>query len=90
MQTSTLSPGSTRLSTTASCPAEPVPLIAIVSRFFVRKTCAQHRLQLVHDPQVVRIEMPDRRAASAARIARMGVAWSRAEEHSNGRIYRGG
>ena len=37
-QTSTRSPGSTRFGTVASCPAEPVPLIAIVMRFFVRNT----------------------------------------------------
>ena len=39
MQMSTRSPGSTRFVTVASCPADPVPLIAIVIRFFVQKTC---------------------------------------------------
>ncbi len=38
-QTSILSPGSIRLTTTASIPAEPVPETAIVKRFSVRKTC---------------------------------------------------
>ena len=38
-QTSILSPGSIRLTTQVSIPAEPVPLTAIVSSFLVRKTC---------------------------------------------------
>ena len=37
-QTSILSPGSIRLTTTASIPAEPVPETASVSRFLVWKT----------------------------------------------------
>ena len=69
-QTMTSSPGSIRLTATHSIPAMPVPLTGNVSGFFVRKTCAQHFAGLVHDGQILRIEMAESGRRERAQHAR--------------------
>ena len=50
---------------------------------------AQAALQLVHDLQVVRIEVPDRRPRQRGEHARVDVARAGAEQRADGRIERG-
>ena len=61
-------------------PAMPVALIGSVSRFLVRKACAQHLLRLVHDLEELRIEMAQQRRGHRSQDARMGVAGAGAEQ----------
>jgi hypothetical protein len=61
MQTSTLSPGSTRLATAASMAALPVPEMGRVSSFSVWNRIAQQRLDAVHHRDEGRVEMADDR-----------------------------
>ena len=87
-QTSIESPGSIRLTTAASMPAEPVPLTASVISFLRAQHAAQHLLHVVHQLEVVRIEMPDRRRGQRRQHARMHVARTGAEQDANRRIER--
>ena len=50
-----------------SMPAMPVPLTGNVSAFLRAKNLAQHFAGLVHDGEILRIEMAERRRASARR-----------------------
>ena len=58
MQTSILSPGSIKLTTTVSIPGQPVPEIASVSGFLFENV-TQKGLRLIHDRHEVRIKVPE-------------------------------
>ena len=88
-QTSTRSPGSTRFSDRRFLPGRARAADRHRHAVLGAKHLAEHRLQLVHDPQVVRIQMPDRRLARArparadgCRSARAQAACESADSHS--------
>ena len=85
-QTTIESPGSIRLTTVASMPADPVPLTANVIRLLVPQDRPQHLLHAVHQRQVVGIEMTDCRLGERRQYPGMHVARSRAQQDTDRRI----
>ncbi len=85
-QTIIESPGSIRLTTAASMPAEPVPLTASVIWFLVRNTLRSMRCMSFMICKIVGIEMPDSRLAQRLQHARVNVAGAGAHEDANWRI----
>ena len=85
--TTTVSPGSTTFTSAASMPADPVPEIAMVKGFCVRKHRAELRLHLVHDLEELR-GRGDRGAASTSRGARAGGRGSGLGRAEGGRAGR--
>ncbi len=63
-------------------PAMPVAPTGKVMGFFVRKALARRFLRVGHDFEEARVQMADERRGHRAEDARMGVAWSGAEQQA--------
>ena len=85
-QTTILSPGSIRLTTQVSMPADAGAADGERQTVLRAEHLAQHLLRLVHDVQELGIEMADQRRRHGGQDARMNVAGTGTEQDTRRRI----